>query len=66
MLVSDIFVCLFDQEKWNKNNLHLTFWSSMRSLVTIKKIMKGDTCRLFWKTKNKKVIKDYIIFLEIL
>ena len=56
MLVSDMFFCLFDQEKWNKNNLHLTFWSNIKALVTIKKTIQGDCCRFFWKQKVKKVI----------
>lgn len=55
LLVSDMFFCLFDQEVWNKNNLILTFWSNIRALVTIKKTIQGDTCRFFWKQKNKKV-----------
>jgi hypothetical protein len=55
LLVSDIFFCLFDQEKWTKNNLHLTFWTNIRALATIKKTMNGDSVRFFWKQKNKKV-----------
>jgi hypothetical protein len=55
LLVSDLCFCLFDQERWNKNNLHLVFWSNIRSLITIKKIIKGNTMRFFWKQKNKKV-----------
>jgi hypothetical protein len=55
MMVGDMFFCLFDQETWNKNNLTLTFWSNIRALVTIKKTIKGETCRFFWKQKNKKV-----------
>lgn len=55
MIISDMFFCLFDQERWNKNNLHLTFWSNIRALVTIKKTVNGDLCRFFWKQKNKRV-----------
>lgn len=55
MLVSDMFFCLFDQERWNKNNLHLTFWTNIRALVTIKKNIDGDLCKFFWKQINKKV-----------
>lgn len=62
-MVSDIFFCLFDQEKWTKNNLHLTFWSNIRSLVTIKKLIKGDVCRFFWKQKCKK--KNYEMILSV-
>lgn len=55
LLASDMFFCIFDQETWSKNNLVLTFWSNIRALVTIKKTIQGDTCRFFWKQKNKKV-----------
>jgi len=64
LLVSDIFFCLFDQEKWSKNNLHLTFWSNIRSLVTIKKLIKGDTCRFFWKQKNKNKNLEMVLTVE--
>jgi glutamine synthetase len=63
-MVSDVYFCLFDQEKWTKNNLHLTFWSNIRSLVTIKKMIKGDTCRFFWKQKNKKKHYEMIMTIE--
>jgi hypothetical protein len=59
LLFSDTFFCLFDQEKWTKNNLTLTFWANIRSLLTIKKSMQNDLCRFFWKQKNKKVGKNY-------
>ena len=61
MMVGDMFFCLFDQETWNKNNLTLTFWSNIRALVTIKKTIKGETCRFFWKQKNKNL--KYFKFL---
>ena len=64
LMVSDIFFVLFDQEKWTKNNLHLTFWSNIRSLVTIKKLIKGDSCRFFWKQKNKKKSYEMVLKLE--
>jgi viroplasmin and RNaseH domain-containing protein len=63
-MVSDVFFCLFDQEKWNKNNLNLTFWTNIRSLVTIKKMIKGDTCRFFWKQRNKKKHYEMILTIE--
>ena len=63
LVVSDIFFCLFDQEKWTKNNLHLTFWSNIRSLITVKKLIKGDTCRFFWRQKNKK--KNFEMVLTV-
>jgi hypothetical protein len=56
LMISDLYFCLFDQERWNKNNLNLLFWSNIRAIVTIKKFIKGDSCRFFWKQKNKKVI----------
>lgn len=33
----------------------LIFWSNLRSLVTIKKTINGDTCKFIWKQKNIKV-----------
>jgi hypothetical protein len=54
LMISDIYFCLFDQGSWSKNNLTLTFWSNIRSLVTIKKLIKGNSCRFFWKQKNRK------------
>ena len=62
LMVSDIYICLFEQDKWTKNNLTLTFWSNLRSLVTIKKTINGDICKFYWKQKNKKV---KIRFLKI-
>ncbi len=64
LLVSDIYLCLFDQEKWTKNNLQMTFWSNIRSLVTIKKLIKGNTIRFFWKQKNKKRNFEMAISVE--
>lgn len=55
MVISDMFFCLFDQERWSKSNFTLSFWSNIKALVTIKKTIKGNTCRFFWKQKNKKV-----------
>lgn len=63
LLVSDIYICLFEQEKWNKNNLMLIFWSNLRSLVTIKKTINGDICKFYWKQKNKKV-KIFFLFTK--
>ena len=65
MMIGDLFFCLFDQETWSKNNLQLTFWSNIRALVTIKKTVKGDIFRFFWKQKNKKV-RIFSNFLEII
>jgi hypothetical protein len=56
-MISDINICLFEQDKWNKNNLMLVFWSNLRSLVTIRKTINGDVCKFYWKQKNKKVNK---------
>jgi len=69
LMVSDIYICLFEQDKWNKNNLVLIFWSNLRSLVTIKKTINGDDCKFYWKQKNKKVkiyyFKQFKIILFI-
>lgn len=61
LMVSDMFFCLFDQDRWNKNNLTLSFWSSIRALVTIKKHITSDVCRFYWRQKSRKVRLYYII-----
>eukprot|EP00340_Litonotus_pictus_P002370 CAMPEP_0170517482 /NCGR_PEP_ID=MMETSP0209-20121228/3466_1 /TAXON_ID=665100 ORGANISM="Litonotus pictus, Strain P1" /NCGR_SAMPLE_ID=MMETSP0209 /ASSEMBLY_ACC=CAM_ASM_000301 /LENGTH=449 /DNA_ID=CAMNT_0010802753 /DNA_START=96 /DNA_END=1445 /DNA_ORIENTATION=- len=63
MLVGDMFFCLFDQDMWNRNNLTLTFWSNIRALVTIKKTIQGETCRFFWKQKNRKKMFEQILLI---
>lgn len=63
LLVGDMFFCLFDQEFFNRNNLTLTFWSNIRSLVTIKKTIKGDSCRFFWKQKSKNKLYEQILIV---
>jgi len=55
LVLSDMFFCIFEPEK--KNHLLLTFWATIKSLVTIKKTINGEMCRFFWKQKNKKVYK---------
>ena len=55
LLLSDIYICIFEIQKWKKNSLLLIFWSNLRSLVTIKKTINADNCRFFWKQKNKNV-----------
>lgn len=56
LMVSDMFFCLFEQERWTKNNLTLCFWSNIKALITIKKQISSDQCRFIWKQRNKKVI----------
>ena len=63
LLLSDIYICVFEIQKWKKNSLFLTFWSNLRSLVTIKKTINGDVCRFFWKQKNKNVRKLFLFFM---
>ena len=52
------------QEKWSKNTINLCFWSSIRSLVTIKKFTKDEICKLFWKQKNKNKLFEMILIIE--
>ena len=55
LIISDMYFLIFDTELWNKNSITLLFWTSIRALVTIKKLIKNDLCRFFWKQKNKNV-----------
>ena len=54
-MVSDIYICLFEDEKWNKNSVQLIFWANLRSLVTLKKIAKENIVRFFFKQNHNKV-----------
>jgi len=62
-MVSDMYLCLFETETWSFSKLNLVFWSSLKSLVAIRKNVEGDTIKLVWKQKKKK--DNYIIELEI-
>jgi hypothetical protein len=55
LIISDMYFLVFDTEIWNKNSITLLFWTTIRALVTIKKLIKNDLCRFFWKQKNKLV-----------
>jgi len=57
-MVSDLFICLFEEEKWSKNNIYLMFWANLRSLVTIKKNAKEKLVKLFLKQKHKKSLYE--------
>lgn len=56
VMISDIFFLLFENDNimdiWNRNTVRLAFWSNLRALKTIKKIVNGDSCELIWRTKN--------------
>jgi len=64
-MVSDMYLCLFETETWSFSKLNLVFWSSLKSLVAIRKNVAGntDTIKLVWKQQKKK--DNYIIELEI-
>ena len=53
-MVSDMFVCLFESESRFNSNCTLIFWTNLRSLVTLRKSIVGNSIRFFWKQRNKK------------
>jgi len=61
-MISDMFVCLFEQDGWTKSNLTLIFWANLKALVTIRKNIVGNTIRLCFKQKKKK--DNHIIELD--
>ena len=56
LMVSDLFFCLFDQEKWSRNNLNLVFWTNLRALVTIRKNVREEIVKFYFKQKHIKVV----------
>jgi hypothetical protein len=57
LMVSDLYLCLFEPEKWSKNNLVLVFWTSLRALITIRKNVKEEIVKFYFKQKHRKVLK---------
>jgi len=57
LMVSDLYLCLFEPEKWSKNNLVLVFWTSLRALIKIRKNVKEEIVKFYFKQKHRKVLK---------
>lgn len=55
LMVSDIYLLLFDEDKWSRFNLTLVFWTNLKSLVTIRKNIKEDLVKFYFKQKHRKV-----------
>jgi len=58
LLVSDIHICLFEHVKSLKHTVQLVFWSSLRSLVTIRRNPKDNLVRFFFKQKHRKPVYE--------
>ena len=63
LIVSDLYFCLFEIDKKHKNFGALTFWSNIKALITIKRIVKENECILIWRNKfeHKKAYEISII-----
>ena len=70
LVLSDVYFLLFEQEKWNKNNLTLLFWSSISNIEKIQKVKDNKTVILQWTQKEKETypmsltIQQRDIFIE--
>jgi len=58
-----MFVCLYETERWSRSSLNLVFWTNLRSLITIRKSLVGNSIKFYWKQRNTK--DHYIMELEI-
>ena len=54
VILSDVYFLLFEQEKWYKNNLILTFWSSIINIQKIQKVKDSKTLILQWTQKENE------------
>ena len=52
LILSDVYFLLFEQEKWNKNNLTLIFWSSINNIQKVQKVKETKTLILQWSQKD--------------
>lgn len=64
LAISDIYFCLYEYDKKNKGNATLTFWSHIRALITIKRIVKEDIYHFYWRNKLESK-KSYQLSLHI-
>ena len=53
LILSDVYFLMFEQEKWYKNNLILTFWSSISNIQKIQKVKDTKTLIIQWAQKEK-------------
>ena len=54
VVLSDVYFLLFEQEKWYKNNLILTFYSSIINIQKIQKVKDNKTLILQWTQKENE------------
>lgn len=53
LLISDLYFCLFDQDKKNKTKLILVFWASINSIISIRKILVNKIVFIRWNQKDQ-------------
>ena len=63
VILSDVYFLLFEQEKWYKNNLILTFWSSIINIQKIQKVKDSKTLILQWTQKENE---NYAMSLTVI
>ena len=51
LMISDIYFCIFDIDNKNKNIGILSFWSNIKGLITIKRIIHENSIVFVWRNK---------------
>lgn len=65
LMISDLYFCLFEVDKKNKNLATLTFWSNIKALITIRRIVKDNICVFIWRNKlAKKKLQEIKIIIQ--
>lgn len=65
LMISDLYFCLFEVDKKNKNIGILTFWSNIKALITIRRIVKDNICIFVWRNKlEKKKLQEIKIIVQ--
>ena len=62
LMISDLFFVLFDFDFFNKSNLRLVFWSTIKSLSFMREI--SGNCEFTWKIKGGRKFTMKIETLE--
>jgi hypothetical protein len=53
LVISDLYLCLFDTNKTNKGEMILDFWSSFNGILNVEKSLDKDELILIWRQGNK-------------
>ena len=51
LMISDIYFCIFDIDNKNRNIGILSFWSNIKGLITIKRILHENSIVFVWRNK---------------